>query len=420
MIDHVLIRVESGKGGNGAVSGRREKYVPKGGPDGGSGGEGGSVYFVCDSNLNTLIPFRYRREFRAEAGGDGAGGRKSGRSGADVVLEVPAGTQVWTTDAEPSLLAELMNPGDRQLLVPGGKGGRGNASFATSTNRYPVLAEAGERGTSMELRLELKLLADVGIIGEPNAGKSSLLTALSAASPTIASYPFTTLEPVLGVVEHRHRSFVAVDIPGLIEGAHAGVGLGHEFLRHVERTRVLVHVLDGSLDDPVAAYHRINKELTLFDDRLAGKSQIVAINKADLEGVREAAGEVSRRLGPDADTFVVSAATHQGLGPVLDALLTALDRSVEEHEVTKPEQPETPVLRPRPVSVSVVRDEGGVFVVQEAAVERIAELLDPDDWQALAQFYARLKRLGVVRALERAGIDQGDTVRVGEFEWEWD
>lgn len=401
------------------MSGRREKFVPKGGPDGGSGGDGGSVYLACDPNLNTLLPFRYRREFRAESGEDGAGGRRSGRRGADVDLDVPPGTQVWTADAEPALLAELMTPGERKLIVPGGKGGRGNASFASSTNRFPVIAEAGERGVRMGLRLELKLLADVGIIGEPNAGKSSLLTALSAASPKVAPYPFTTLEPVLGVVEHRRRSFVAVDIPGLIEGAHAGVGLGHEFLRHVERTRVLVHVLDGSLDDPVAAYHRVNKELALFDDRLAGKIQVVAVNKADLEGVREVAGEIAGCLEPNAGTCVVSAATHEGLEPLIDTLLACLDRSLEEPESSAPE-PLTPVLRPNPVTVSVVHEEEGLFVVKDSGLERIAAMLDQDSWQALAQFYARLKRLGVVRALERVGIEQGDTVRVGEFEWEWE
>ena len=419
MIDQVLIKVESGKGGNGAVSGRREKFVPKGGPDGGSGGDGGSVYLACDPNLNTLLPFRYRRQFRAESGGDGAGGRKSGRRGADVVLDVPAGTQVWTTDAEPTLLAELMTPGECKLLVSGGRGGRGNASYASSTNRFPVIAEAGESGTSAELRLELKLLADVGIIGEPNAGKSSLLTALSAASPKVAPYPFTTLEPVLGVVEHRRRSFVAVDIPGLIEGAHEGVGLGHEFLRHIERTRVLVHVLDGSLDDPVAAFDRVNNELTLFDERLAGKSQVVAVNKADLDGVPEGYQSVASSLEPSQDVFLVSAATHQGLGSVLDALLVCLDRSEEAPTLSTPVS-SMPVLRPSPVSVSVVCEDEGTFVVQDPAVERIAAMLDQDNWQALAQFYARLKRLGVVRALERAGIEQGDTVRVGKFEWEWE
>ena len=419
MIDRILISVESGKGGNGVVSGRREKYVPRGGPDGGSGGDGGSVYVACDPNLNTLLPFRYRRQFRAEPGGDGAGGRKSGPRGADVVLDVPAGTQIWTTGPDPVLLAELVAPGERELLVPGGRGGRGNASFASSINRFPALAEAGEPSVSMELQLELKLLADVGIIGEPNAGKSSLLAALSAASPKVAAYPFTTLEPVLGVVEHRYRSFVAVDIPGLIEGAHTGVGLGHEFLRHVERTRVLVHVLDGSLEDPVDAYHRVNTELALFDKRLAAKDQVVAVNKSDLDGVSEAARHVSRSLESDRNVVVVSAATHAGLMPLLDALLTCLDEAqVVVDDSAKTDSP--PVLRPKPVTASVVRKEDGVFVVRDPAVERIAAILDPEDWQAQTQFYARLRRLGVVRALERAGIAEGDTVRIGEFEWEWE
>ncbi|MCI0438760.1 MAG: GTPase ObgE, partial [Chloroflexi bacterium] len=239
MIDQVFIHISSGKGGNGAISGRREKFVARGGPDGGDGGNGGSVYMLADQNVNTLQAFRYRRSFAAGNGGNGAGANRHGRNGDDIVISVPAGTQVWITDEPPRLLADLSEHGQRVLLASGGSGGRGNARFKSSTNQFPKLAEAGEDGEELDLRLELKLLADVGIIGVPNAGKSSLLSVVSAARPKVADYPFTTLEPVLGVVERHDKSFVMVDIPGLIEGAHKGVGLGHEFLRHVERTRVL-------------------------------------------------------------------------------------------------------------------------------------------------------------------------------------
>ena len=335
-------------------------------------------------------------------------------------LSVPIGTQFWTTGGTPVLLAELLTPGDRRLLVSGGKGGRGNASFSSSINRFPVIAEAGEPGVTRELLLELKLLADVGIIGEPNAGKSSLLAAMSAASPKVAPYPFTTLEPNLGVVDHRGRTFVAVDIPGLIEGAHAGVGLGHEFLRHVERTRVLVHVIDGSQPDPEAAHNRVNNELGLFNDRLTNKSQVVAVNKCDMEGVREAAEQVASDLGNDRPVHVVSAATHEGLISLLDALLICLDNAQgDPDEAVGTEEVGLPVLRPKPESVAVVREDGA-FVVREPAVERIAAILDFEDWEAQTQFYVRLKRLGVIRALERAGVAHGDTVRIGELEWEWE
>ena len=423
MIDQVIIRTLSGKGGNGAVSGRREKFVPRGGPDGGNGGDGGSIYAVCDPNLNTLLSFRYQREFRAGPGGNGEGARKHGANGDDMEVSVPAGTQIWVNRPRSRLLADLTEPDQRQLLAKGGGGGRGNATFASSTNRFPVIAEEGEAGEALELRLELKLLADVGIMGEPNAGKSSLLAAVSAATPKIADYPFTTIEPALGVVEHRRQSFVVVDIPGLIEGAHAGVGLGHDFLRHIERTRVLVHLIDGSQEDPIGAYHRVNNELALFDERLADKPQVVVVNKSDLPGVAETAELLKQDLDSELSLHLISAATHDSVPDLLDVLLTVLEDAPVGVTRGPSQVPadEIPVLRPKPrrEGPRVVRKDGA-FVVRMPEIERIAALLDQDDWQALAQFYARMKRLGVVRALERAGVAQGDTVRIGELEWEWE
>ena len=254
MIDRALIIVTGGNGGDGAVSGRREKFVAAGGPDGGDGGDGGSVFILCDGGLSTLSGFRYKLKFAATNGTTGSGRKKHGKDGVDVEIAVPEGTEVWDVGGTDRKLFDLTRQGQRVLVARGGRGGRGNVHFTTSTNRFPVLAEQGEEGERIEIRLELKLLADVGIIGVPNVGKSSLIRAVSAARPKVAGYPFTTLEPVLGVVEHKMRSFVMVDIPGLIEGAHSGKGLGDEFLRHVERTRILLHMLDGTAEEPVEDY----------------------------------------------------------------------------------------------------------------------------------------------------------------------
>lgn len=425
MIDQVVIHIASGRGGNGAISGRREKYVPRGGPDGGDGGDGGNVYMVADPNENTLLAFRYKRRFAAENGGNGARAQRHGRRGADVVIPVPVGTQVWTVEEPRRLLADLATPGQRVLLARGGRGGRGNASFASPTNRFPLLAEAGEPGEELTVRLELKLLADVGIVGAPNAGKSSLLAAVSAARPKIADYPFTTLEPVLGVVERRGQTFVMVDIPGLIEGAHRGAGLGHDFLRHVERTRVLVHVVDGSLPDPVAVYRQVNQELRLFNEGLARKPQVVAINKIDLPEVQDRLAEIRAMLAEEgAPMYAILAAGREGLDALLDEVLRLLQeaRAAEAAPLPAPRPAgEVPVLRPRPRREPVqVRRQDGTFIVDAPAAARIAEMIDETSWPARMQFYRHLKKLGVVRALEEAGIAPGDTVRIGKVEWQWE
>ena len=427
MIDRVFILVKSGKGGDGAISGRHEKYVPRGGPDGGNGGDGGSVYLVSDSNVNTLLEFRYKRRYTAGPGGKGQGALKHGKNGKDITLTVPVGTQVWVGKNSPRLLADLDAPGETLLVAKGGRGGAGNARFASSTNQFPMIAQSGEAGLDEEVRLELKLLADVGVIGAPNAGKSSLLAALTSARPRIADYPFTTLEPALGVVEHRNEDFVMVDIPGLIEGAHEGVGLGHDFLRHVERTRVLIHMVDGSLDDPVAQYLQINEELKLFNEDLARKPQILAVNKIDIPEVEEYMSlleEAFTKAVPDEKVYFISAAGRQNLDPLMDATVQILQSTPvrwKSDGLSTPTE-DLPVLRPMPrrtgAKVSLNRE--GEYVVRSADAIRIAGMVDLDRWEARMQFYRRLQHTGVVKALEDAGVQPGDTVHIGELEFLWE
>ena len=452
MIDNVFIYITSGNGGDGAVSGRREKFVPRGGPDGGDGGRGGTVIVECDPNINTLLAFRYKRRFAADHGGNGAGALKHGRDGDVVRISVPVGTQIWNADAEPpQLLADLASEWQRVTLARGGRGGRGNAYFASPTNQFPLLAEQGEPGESLRLRLELKLLADIGIIGLPNAGKSSLLSVVSAARPKVAAYPFTTLEPALGVVEHRLQTFVMVDIPGLIEGAHEGVGLGHDFLRHIERTRALVHMVDGSTEDPLDDYRKINSELTQFNAELAAKPQIVAVNKTDITEVRQRQPELKAAFAAECiEALFVSAVTHSNIEALLDKALIALSEadaaaspspnassphitSENARIVSNKDAPNSaapavsdmpddalPVLRPKPRRERpVVRKRNGAFIVQAQRAVRIAALLDESDWNARVQFLGYLQRAGIVRALEEAGAAPGDTVRFGDVEWEW-
>ena len=426
MIDQITIHIKSGNGGNGAISGRREKYVPRGGPDGGDGGRGGSIYLETDPNVNTLLAYRYRRNFAASDGNRGERRLRHGKDGKDITLSVPVGTQVWAEDSTPSLLVDLDEPGQRFLAAKGGNGGAGNTHYATPTNRFPLLAQAGELGQEVSLRLELKLLADVGIVGAPNAGKSSLLSVVSAARPKVANYPFTTLEPSLGMVELHGETFVMVDIPGLIEGAHDGIGLGHEFLRHIERTRVLVHLVDGSLEDPVAQYRQINAELSQYAQDLILKPQVLAVNKLDLTDVsvlRDDLDAAFREAANTDEVHFVSAVTHEGVDTLLDSVLRVL-RDAPDLMSSPPgvSEDDLPVLRPTPRRrrPAVYVEDDGVFVVDWPSAERMAVMVDPSDWTANIQFYQRLRRSGVVTALEEAGITSGDTVRIGQVEWQWD
>jgi len=329
-VDEAVIHVKAGDGGNGCVSFRREKYVPKGGPDGGDGGNGGSVIFVSDPNKNTLLDFAGKHHWRAERGEAGMGKKMYGESGDDLVIPVPPGTLVYDTDKD-VLLTDLDEPGKRVVIARGGKGGRGNWHFKSSTNQTPRYAEPGTEGEERSLRLELKLIADVGLVGMPNAGKSTLLATVSAARPKIADYPFTTLEPQLGIVElSGFRRIVVADIPGLIEGAQHGAGLGHAFLRHIERTKIIVHLLDmfpidGS--DPAENYRTIRAELEAFSPQLAGKREIIAANKMDLALEEEGEAAVKRlgRALPDREVLPISGATRRGIDPLLERVWAVLE-----------------------------------------------------------------------------------------------
>ncbi len=422
-VDKAEIKIKAGKGGNGAVSFRREKYVPEGGPDGGDGGRGGDVVFEVDPGLRTLMDFRYRRHFKASNGQHGRGKNQHGRHGEDVVIRVPPGTVI--KDGETGgVIADLVEPGQRVIAARGGRGGRGNTRFATPTRRAPRFAEKGEPGEERVIDLELRLLADVGLVGFPNAGKSTLLARISAARPKAAPYPFTTLAPNLGVVEvNEGDHYVVADLPGLIEGAHRGVGLGHEFLRHVERTRVLVCVIDAAGTegrDPLRDTEILAQELAAYRDNLPDKVRVIAANKMDLvagEGVIE---RLRAQYSPKGiEVFPISAVTGGGV-PALVRRLAAILK--EEEKKGLPETLVEPVEKifiagtgREGFSVSV---EGGRYVVRGKKVERLVAMTDFDNEEAAARFAQLVKKMGVEKAVRRAGAVDGDTVVIGEMEFE--
>lgn len=411
--DRAKIYVQAGKGGDGAATFRREKFVPRGGPDGGDGGRGGNVLLRADPHLHTLLDFQYQTHFRAADGGHGGRRQMHGKAGEDLVIRVPCGTQV--RDAETgALLADLVHPGQEVVVARGGRGGLGNVHFATATYQAPHFAEKGEPGEARWLLLDLKLIAQVGIIGYPNVGKSTLLAAVSAARPKIADYPFTTLSPNLGVASVDGDSFVIADIPGLIEGAHQGKGLGHEFLRHIERTRVLIHLLDGLRPDPLTDYAQINRELHLYSPALTEKPQVVAVNKIDLPAA-QAAWETVRKSLKGVPLFAISAATGQGVQELLRAVAKML-RELPEEAPT--EEPPVPVTLPEERAFTVEKS-GNVFVVRGRRVERFAARTDATNWEAVRRLEKLLQKEGVMAALEAAGIKDGDTVRIGEIELVW-
>jgi GTPase len=420
-LDEAKIWVKAGDGGRGASSFRREKYVPRGGPDGGDGGRGGSVYVVADPQKTTLLDFRYRPHQHAESGGNGQGNQRHGKAGADLLIPVPPGTIVWTPEGE--VIADLDTPGKRVLVAQGGRGGLGNVHFATPTNRAPRMAQKGEPGEERSFLLELRLIADVGIVGYPNAGKSTFLAASTRATPKIASYPFTTLTPNLGVALVDDRVITLADIPGLIEGAHAGVGLGHEFLRHIARTKLLLHLIDGNLPDPIAALDAVNTELAQFDAGMAEKPQIVAINKIDQEEVRERLPEIRRAFaGRGIEPIALSAATGEGVGEAVELVARRLGEIARAEPVpeTAPTAEEPVVLRPRlSRGRFVVTREAGGFRVVGPRVERLVVMTDFDNAEGAAHLQRELKRLGVTAALEKAGVRPGDLVRFGKVELEW-
>lgn len=429
--DRVRIFLQAGNGGNGVVSFRREKYVPAGGPDGGDGGIGGSIILEVDDNLSTLIDLSYRSHYRAGRGLHGQGSIKHGKNGADIVLKVPPGTQVRSLP-EGELLADLVNAGERYVAARGGQGGRGNVHFKSATRQAPRFSELGESGEEKELLLELKLLADVCLVGYPNAGKSTFIAAASAARPKIADYPFTTLIPNLGVVSlEPGESFVLADIPGLIEGAHAGAGLGHDFLRHIERTRVIMHIIDAAALEgrsPVADYEVINRELQLYNADLAQRPQIVLANKMDLPQAQEHIKSLEERVKADGWLFLtISAATGEGVRQACYAAYQAL-REVKQAEVAQPQE-ETVVIydeqsgrRRRPrinLKDYKIYKEDDIYVVKGEGLTQFFSRLDLSNPATMRYVQRLFGHIGLHEALRKAGVHDGDTVRVEDMEFEF-
>lgn len=415
-IDQVKIYVRGGRGGSGAASFRREKYVPHGGPDGGNGGGGGNVVLVASPHKNTLIHLRFRPHLRAEGGGHGQGRNKNGSRGQSLEVEVPVGTVI--KDENGAQLGDLLRSGVRAVVARGGRGGRGNSCFTTSRYRAPSFAEKGEPGEERTLLLELKLLADVGLVGFPNAGKSTFLSHVSAARPKIADYPFTTLAPQLGVVYlGEERSFVVADLPGIIEGAHRGAGLGHRFLKHIERSRILLYILDMAATeerDPFRDYQLLKEELVNYHEELARKPAIIAANKMDLPGAAENM-QSFREKAAGLEPFPISGVTGEGINTLLEALYSRLQE--ERPDLEEGADTEVFYLPPLPeVGLSVQRD-GEIFHVRGDQVVKAISRADLHNEEGLRRFQELIRRMGVESELLKAGIQEGDTVRIGELEF---
>lgn len=418
-LDEATIHVRGGNGGNGSMHFHREKYVPHGGPDGGDGGAGGAVILRADRTVNTLFTFKRQRRFEADSGQAGGATRMTGRTAKDLVIDVPVGTIVRDQTTS-EILADLTEDNQMLVVARGGKGGLGNVHFKTSTNQAPSFAEKGEPGEERWLELELKVIADAGLVGLPNAGKSTLLSGISAARPKIADYPFTTLTPNLGVVDVGDYSFVVADIPGLIEGASEGVGLGHEFLRHIQRTLVVVHVLDGSADDPLEAFRQINEELARYDQALLDRPQLVAINKIDLFESSDHFADLQRRLEDlGHEVFPISAVTREGVDRLVYRLADLIREQARAIEAEHRDEVEVITVKPHRDHFEVERKRATYYVRGEMAV-RLAVMTDMNSDEAVLRLQRRLKRMGVFAALERAGIREGNTVRIGEVEFTWD
>lgn len=416
-IDKAKIIIISGAGGDGMVAFRREKYVPRGGPSGGDGGKGGSVYLKADSGLNTLINFRRKRKFAAEKGENGGAKEMYGKGGEDIIIDVPLGTMVYDNDTN-ELLADMVHQDQMVLIAKGGKGGRGNTHFATSAVRAPTYAEKGEPGESKEIRLELKVLADVGLIGFPSVGKSSLIRKVSGARPEVAAYHFTTLSPSLGVVNlDETRSFVMADIPGLIEGASQGVGLGHEFLRHVERSRVLIHVLDiaGSEGrDPLSDFEIINNELEIYSPALAQKKQIVAGNKIDLITNQTELEQIKQQIESKGYSFFpICTLTGEGIKPLLEKAWSIL----QETETTTFDNQEKAIVYELPQNEFKIEYDGHVYSVIWKRVEKLVAMTDFDNSVSLRRFNKAWKFMGLDKLLKKEGIKEGDTVNLYGIEF---
>lgn len=417
-VDEAEITVRSGKGGDGMVHFHREKFVARGGPDGGDGGHGGDVILRVDSRLNTLGQYRHVRRYVADDGGNGGINNMTGKTAENKVLLVPAGTIVRNA-ATGELLGDLVHDGNELIVAKGGRGGRGNTHFVSSAHQVPRTGEKGAPCIELRLKLELKLVADVGIVGVPNAGKSSFLASVTNAKPKIADYPFTTVEPNLGVAElDLDTTLVLSDVPGLLEGAHMGVGLGDSFLRHIQRTKVLLHIIDGTAEDPIADFDQINQEMALFDARLKEKPMLVAVNKMDLPEARERwAGLEAEIKKRGYEAVAISAATGENVRPTLWKVYELL-KTVPEEVVLEVLPLYVPKEDPRKFEIS--HDMDGDWVVRGVSIERAAKMTYWDQVGSVRRFQKLLETLGIEDALRKAGIENGDTVMVGdEFEFEW-
>ncbi len=429
--DRAKIYVRAGDGGNGSMHFRREKFVPQGGPDGGDGGRGGSVYLEADPGLNTLVDFHYHPHHKAKAGGAGTGQKMHGAKGEDLTLKVPPGTVVHNAETG-ELIADLTEAGQRVMVARGGRGGLGNVHFATSTNQAPREAQRGEPGEEFTFELELKLIADVGLVGYPNAGKSTLLSVVTAAKPKIADYPFTTLVPNLGVVVvgdpagRDYTSFVVADIPGLIEGAAQGVGLGHEFLRHVERTRLLLHLIDGlSEKEPWEEFEAINKELAEYSPELATRPQVVVLTKMDLQEARDKWPALKERAEAAGYTaFAISAQTRQGVQELMNLTADRLREIGEEEAERKTREAALApaagvVLRPEPEDAFSVEEVEDGYQVRGKRIERMVAMTNPDSIEGMERLERNLRKMGVMAELEKAGVMPGDHVHFGKLDMVW-
>ena len=419
-IDKAEIRVKGGNGGNGAVAWRREKFEPSGGPFGGDGGDGGNVVLQVDEGIGTLMDFRYKRVYNGNNGEDGRTKRQFGKTGEDIIVKVPVGTLVKDKNSG-NVIIDLKEKDQQYIIAQGGKGGKGNARFSTSTRQAPKFAEPGTSGEEREIILELKLLADVGLVGFPNVGKSTILSILSAARPKIANYHFTTLSPNLGVVRvEEGKSFVLADIPGLIEGAAEGVGLGHEFLRHIERTKVLVHVLDVSGmegRDPLVDFNTINEELADYNPKLKERPQIIVANKMDILGAEENLEELKRELeDKDIKIIFTSAATRAGIDELKYAIWELLSNVEQDYETLDEKHIEEEIIEEERI---IVRKEEGKYILEGSLVERLLESTNFDSVDSLRYFQNALRREGAIKKLEELGVQEGETVFICGYEFEF-
>lgn len=422
-VDQVSVYVKAGDGGNGLVAYRREKYVPLGGPSGGDGGNGADIIFKVDEGLNTLMDFRYNKHFKGKRGENGMSKTMHGKNATDLIVPVPPGTTVKDEDTG-EVIADLVTHKQQAVIVNGGRGGRGNTRFASPRNPAPDMAENGEPGQDRNIQVELKLIADVGLVGFPSVGKSTLLSVVSAAKPKIADYHFTTLSPNLGVVDtNDQRSYVMADLPGLIEGAHEGVGLGHQFLRHVERTRVIVHVIDMAGTegrDPYEDYLKINEELQAYDEKLTSRPQIIAANKMDMPGAEENLEAFISKLDPDTSVYSISALTKEGLRDMLFAIADTLE-TIPKLELQPDELDEKVVYRYQKADApfEITRDSDGAFVLSGHRIEKLFTMTDFNHDEAVQRFSRQIRGMGVDEALRKRGAKDGDTVRLLSYEFEF-